>query len=186
MSISKSFDNILLELDSDKKYINKEVFENTPSRIEEFYRDFFSGMKVNPMDFFKNSFDCDNNNIIIEKNLSFYSMCEHHFLPFFGKISLAYIPNKKIIGFGDIIKAIEILCKRPQLQERLTEEIANVIYEGLGAMGVFVIVEAEHLCMTMRGVRKPGTKIITSCEKGIFKDNSSKKLEVMTLLKLND
>lgn len=113
-------------------------------------------------------------------------MCEHHFLPFFGKISLAYIPNKKIIGFGDIIKVIETFSKRPQLQERLTENIANTIVEGLNPLGVFIVIEAEHLCMTMRGVRKPGTKIITSCSKGIFEKNSEKRNEVMSLLKLND
>ena len=186
MSIKESFNDILLEIDRDKKYINDEVFANTPKRIEDFYLDFFSGININPLDFFKNTFECNNNNIIIEKNINFYSMCEHHFLPFFGKISLAYIPNKKIIGFGDIIKVIETFSKRPQLQERLTEDIANAIVEGLNPLGVFIVIEAEHLCMTMRGVRKPGTKIITSCSKGIFEKNSEKRNEVMSLLKLND
>lgn len=186
MSIKESFNNILLDLDKDKKYINSEVFENTPQRIEDFYLDFFSGLKTNPLDFFKKTFECDNNNIIIEKNINFYSMCEHHFLPFFGKISIAYIPNKKIVGFGDIIKVIEAFSKRPQLQERLTEDIANTLVKGLEPLGVFVIIEAEHLCMTMRGVRKPGTKIITSCSKGVFGTNIEKKNEVLSLLKLND
>lgn len=186
MSIKESFNNILLEIDRDKKYINEEVFTNTPKRMEDFYLDFFSGIHTDPLDFFKNTFECNNNNIVIEKNINFYSMCEHHFLPFFGKISIAYIPNKKIIGFGDIIKVIEAFSKRPQLQERLTEDITNAIVEGLNPLGVFIIIEAEHLCMTMRGVRKPGTKIITSCSKGIFEKNPEKRNEVISLLKLND
>ncbi|WP_300328252.1 GTP cyclohydrolase I FolE [Fusobacterium sp.] len=186
MSIKESFSHILSEIDKDKKYINEEVFENTPRRMEEFYLDFFSGININPMDYFKNTFECDNNNVVIEKNINFYSMCEHHFLPFFGKISIAYIPNKKIIGFGDIVKTIEAFSKRPQLQERLTEDIARAIVEGLNPLGVFIVIEAEHLCMTMRGVRKPGTKIITSSSKGIFEKSQEKRAEVMALLKLND
>ena len=186
MSIKNSFENILLELDKEKVYINHEVFENTPKRINDFYNDFFSGLKINPYDFLNNSFSCDNNNLIIEKNINFYSMCEHHFLPFFGKISIAYIPNGKIVGFGDIIKIIEAYSHRPQLQERLIEDIATTLYKGLDCLGVYVIIEAEHLCMTMRGVKKPGTKILTSCAKGCFLKDTSKTLEVISLLKLND
>lgn len=185
MSIKKSFQEILNNLDEEKKYIDKEVFENTPQRIEDFYKDFFSGMKVNPYDFLKNSFDVSNNDLIIEKNINFYSMCEHHFLPFFGKITIAYIPNGKIVGFGDIVKVIEAYAKRPQLQERLTEQIAQTIYEGLNCKGVYILIEAEHTCMTMRGVKKPGAKIITTGIKGIFTEDTSKRIEVLTLIKNN-
>jgi len=120
---------------------------------------------------------------IIEKNIDFYSMCEHHFLPFFGTICIAYVPNKKIFGFGDILKLIEILSRRPQLQERLTEEIAKYIYELLDCQGVYVVVEAKHLCMTMRGQKKENTKILTTSAKGVFETDINKKLEVLTLLK---
>ena len=185
MSIKKSFQEILNNLDEEKKYIDKEVFENTPQRIEDFYKDFFSGMKINPYDFLKNSFDISNNDLIIEKNINFYSMCEHHFLPFFGKITIAYIPNGKIVGFGDIVKVIEAYAKRPQLQERLTEQIAQTIYEGLNCKGVYILIEAEHTCMTMRGVKKPGAKIITTGIKGIFAEDTSKRIEVLTLIKNN-
>lgn len=185
MSIKKSFQEILNNLDEEKKYIDKEVFENTPQRIEDFYKDFFSGMKINPYDFLKNSFDVSNNDLIIEKNINFYSMCEHHFLPFFGKITIAYIPNGKIVGFGDIVKVIEAYAKRPQLQERLTEQIAQTIYEGLNCKGVYILIEAEHTCMTMRGVKKPGAKIITTGIKGIFAEDTSKRIEVLTLIKNN-
>lgn len=185
MSIKKSFQNILENLDKEKKYINEEVFENTPQRIEDFYKEFFSGMYVNPYEFLQNTFDVPNNDLIIERNINFYSMCEHHFLPFFGKISVAYIPNGKIVGFGDIVKVIETYAKRPQLQERMTDEIAETIYKALNCKGVYILIEAEHTCMTMRGVKKPGAKIITTGTKGIFAEDTMKRMEVLTLLKNN-
>ena len=183
MSIKKSFQDILISLDKEKKYINEEVFENTPQRIEDFYKDFFSGMYINPYDFLKNTFNVPNNDLVIEKNINFYSMCEHHFLPFFGKVSVAYIPNGKIIGFGDIVKVIEAYAKRPQLQERMTNEIAETIYKGLNCKGVYVLIEAEHTCMTMRGVKKTEAKIITTGTKGIFANDTLKRMEVLTLIK---
>lgn len=185
MSIKKSFQKILINLDKEKKYINEEVFENTPQRIEDFYKEFFSGMYVNPYEFLQNTFDVPNNDLIIERNINFYSMCEHHFLPFFGKISVAYVPNGKIVGFGDIVKVIEAYAKRPQLQERMTEEIAETIYKALNCKGVYILIEAEHTCMTMRGVKKPGAKIITTGTKGIFAEDTMKRMEVLTLLKNN-
>ena len=185
MSIKKSFQDILENLDKEKKYINEEVFENTPQRIEDFYKEFFSGMYVNPYEFLQNTFDVPNNDLIIERNINFYSMCEHHFLPFFGKISVAYIPNGKIVGFGDIVKVIEVYAKRPQLQERMTDEIAETIYKALNCKGVYILIEAEHTCMTMRGVKKPGAKIITTGTKGIFAEDTMKRMEVLTLLKNN-
>ena len=185
MSIKKSFQDILENLDKEKKYINEEVFENTPQRIEDFYKEFFSGMYVNPYKFLQNTFDVPNNDLIIERNINFYSMCEHHFLPFFGKISVAYVPNGKIVGFGDIVKVIEAYAKRPQLQERMTDEIAETIYKALNCKGVYILIEAEHTCMTMRGVKKPGAKIITTGTKGIFAEDTMKRMEVLTLLKNN-
>lgn len=185
MSIKKSFQEILINLDKEKKYINEKVFENTPQRIEDFYKEFFSGMYVNPYEFLQNTFDVPNNDLIIERNINFYSMCEHHFLPFFGKISIAYIPNGKIVGFGDIVKVIEAYAKRPQLQERMTDEIAETIYKALNCKGVYILIEAEHTCMTMRGVKKPGAKIITTGTKGIFAEDTMKRMEVLTLLKNN-
>ena len=185
MSIKKSFQDILENLDKEKKYINEEVFENTPQRIEDFYKEFFSGMYVNPYEFLQNTFDVPNNDLIIERNINFYSMCEHHFLPFFGKVSVAYVPNGKIVGFGDIVKVIEAYAKRPQLQERMTDEIAETIYKALNCKGVYILIEAEHTCMTMRGVKKPGAKIITTGTKGIFAEDTMKRMEVLTLLKNN-
>ncbi|MCX3067583.1 MAG: GTP cyclohydrolase I FolE [Cetobacterium sp.] len=183
MNLKTHIKNIILEINNDNNLISDEVIENTPERIETFYKEIFSGLLLNPYDFLKRTFPIQNNDLIIEKNISFYSMCEHHFLPFFGKISIGYIPNNKIVGFGDIIKVIEAYCKRPQLQERLCDEIAETIYKGLECQGVYILIEAEHMCMTMRGVKSIGTKVTTTSSKGIFNTNNSLKTEFLTLVK---
>lgn len=183
MNLKTHIKNIILEINSDNNLISDEVIENTPERIETFYKEIFSGLLLNPYDFLKRTFPIQNNDLVIEKNISFYSMCEHHFLPFFGKISIGYIPNNKIVGFGDIIKVIEAYCKRPQLQERLCDEIAETIYKGLECQGVYILIEAEHMCMTMRGVKSIGTKVTTTSSKGIFNTNNSLKTEFLTLVK---
>lgn len=183
MNLKTHIKNIILEINSDNNLISDEVIENTPERIETFYKEIFSGLHLNPYDFLKRTFPIQNNDLVIEKNISFYSMCEHHFLPFFGKISIGYIPNNKIVGFGDIIKVIEAYCKRPQLQERLCDEIAETIYKGLECQGVYILMEAEHMCMTMRGVKSIGTKVTTTSSKGIFNTNNSLKTEFLTLVK---
>lgn len=162
--------------------INSEVFENTPRRVLDFYEEIFSGLTQNPENIIKNRFPMSYDGIIVEKNIDFHSMCEHHFLPFFGKISIGYIPDGYGVGFGDIIKVIDIFSKRPQLQERLTQEIADLIYKTLECKGVCVHIEAEHLCMTMRGVKKPGTKILSFTGNGVFKDEL-KKQEFLSLIK---
>ncbi|MGL4787781.1 MAG: GTP cyclohydrolase I FolE [Cetobacterium sp.] len=183
MNLKTHIKNIILEINNDNNLISDEVIENTPERIETFYKEIFSGLLLNPYDFLKRTFPIQNNDLIIEKNISFYSMCEHHFLPFFGKISIGYIPNNKIVGFGDIIKVIEAYCKRPQLQERLCDEIAETIYKGLECQGVYILIEAEHMCMTMRGVKSISTKVTTTSSKGIFNTNNSLKTEFLTLVK---
>lgn len=183
MNLKTHIKNIILEINNDNNLISDEVIENTPERIETFYKEIFSGLLLNPYDFLKRTFPIQNNDLVIEKNISFYSMCEHHFLPFFGKISVGYIPNNKIVGFGDIIKVIEAYCKRPQLQERLCDEIAETIYKGLECQGVYILMEAEHMCMTMRGVKSIGTKVTTTSSKGIFNTNNSLKTEFLTLVK---
>ena len=181
---SKKIENAFVEVVKalgDVQY--KEELKDTPKRIADSYKEIFYGIGINPREVLKMTFEVNSDELIIEKNIDFYSMCEHHFLPFFGSICIAYIPSKKIFGFGDILKLIEILSRRPQLQERLTDEIAKYIYEILNCQGVYVIVEAKHLCMTMRGQKKENTKILTTSAKGIFETDINKKLEVLTLLK---
>lgn len=162
---------------------NKEDLKETPARIAKSYGEIFSGIGIDPKEVLKKTYTVNTNDLIIEKDINFYSMCEHHFLPFFGEIDIAYIPNRKIFGFGDIVKLIEILVRRPQIQERLTEQIAKYIEEILDCEGVYVKIEAKHLCMTMRGEKKEGAKIVTTASRGVLNTDINKKLEVLTLLK---
>ena len=165
---SKKIENAFVEvIEALGEVQYKEELKDTPKRIADSYKEIFYGIGINPKEVLKRTFEGNSDELIIEKNIDFYSMCEHHFLPFFGTICIAYIPNKKIFGFGDILKLIEILSRRPQLQERLTEEIAKYIYEILNCQGVYVVVEAKHLCMTMRGQKKENTKILTTSAKGV-------------------
>ncbi len=180
---SKKIENAFFEIIETLGNKYKDELKDTPKRIADSYKEIFGGIDVEPLSVIKRTFDVSSNDLILEKNIDFYSMCEHHFLPFFGHISIAYIPNGKILGFGDIVKLIEILSRRPQLQERLTEEIAKNIYDTLSCQGVYVIVEAKHLCMTMRGQKKENTKILTTSAKGIFESDINKKLEALNLLR---
>lgn len=175
--IEEAFKEIISALDiKDESIINE-----TPSRIATSYEEIFSGIDIDPKEVIKNKFPVDNNDIVIQKNIDFYSMCEHHFLPFFGKIDVAYIPKNEVLGLGDIVKITEILSRRPQIQERLTNQIAKNIYEIIDAEVVYVRVEAKHLCMTMRGAKKENTSIITAADFGFSSD--SKKIEILSLLK---
>ncbi len=183
MNLKDHIKNIILEINQETKLISEEVIENTPERIETFYKEFFSGLSINPHIFLKRTFPVLTNDLVLEKDISFYSMCEHHFLPFFGKISLGYIPDGKIVGFGDIIKVIEAFSKRPQLQERLCSEIADCIFQALNCQGVYVVVEAEHTCMTMRGVKALGSKVITTASRGVFNTHPHLKTEFINLIK---
>lgn len=171
MKIENYFKEIINNLNQKSNYtLSEDVIKNTAKRMEDLYNDIFSGLNLDPSIYLERKFPVTSNDIVIEKNIQFYSMCEHHLLPFFGKISIGYIPNGYIVGFGDIIKVIEGFCKRPQLQERLIAEIADTIYKGLNAQGVYIIIEAEHTCMTMRGVKSIGSKVISSCSRGVFNE----------------
>lgn len=178
--IEKAFEEILKAIGEDR---NREGLVETPTRVANSYQELFSGIGQDPKEFLQRTFKVEDDDYIIEKNIDFYSMCEHHFLPFFGKIDIAYIPNGEILGFGDLLKLVEVLSKRPQIQERLTEEIARHLHEALNCHGVFVKMEAKHLCMTMRGEKKENTKIVTISSKGCFQDEIQKRLEVLQLLK---
>lgn len=178
--IEKAVENIIEAIGEEK---NREGLKDTPKRVATSYLELFSGVLEDEKEPLKKAFEIDDNNLVIEKGIDFYSMCEHHFIPFFGKIDIAYIPNGKIVGFGDIIKVIEILSKRPQIQERLCNQIAQTIYETLNCQGVYVKIEGKHLCMTMRGSKKENSKIVTTCCKGIFKNDTMRCIEVLNLFK---
>lgn len=148
---------------------NREGLRETPDRIARMYEEIFAGLNQDPAEYLSKQFRVDNNQMILEKDIPFYSMCEHHFLPFFGRVHVAYVPNGRVLGLSKIPRTVEVFAKRPQLQERMTEEIAEAIMKEAKPQGVMVMIEAdEHMCMTMRGVKKPGSKTITTSVKGCF------------------
>ena len=161
---------------------SREGLEGTPRRIADMYADIFSGLDMDPRDALVVGFDEGHHEMVILKDIPFYSMCEHHFLPFFGLAHVGYIPKGRIAGASKVARAVDILAKRPQLQERLTTQIAEAMVEALKPNGVAVVIEAEHMCMTMRGVRKPRSKIVTSAMRGIFRENPATRAEFMSLL----
>jgi GTP cyclohydrolase I len=160
----------------------REGLAGTPKRLAEMYADIFSGVGADPRDVLTIGFDEGHHEMVILKDIPFYSMCEHHFLPFFGLVHIGYIPRGRLVGASKLPRAVDILAKRPQLQERLTSQIAEAIVDAIHPGGVGVVIEAEHLCMTMRGVRKPGSKIVTSAMRGLFRDNASTRAEFMSLI----
>jgi GTP cyclohydrolase I len=161
---------------------SREGLEDTPRRIADMYADIFSGLDMDPKDALVVGFDEGHHEMVILKDIPFYSMCEHHFLPFFGLAHVGYIPKGRIAGASKVARAVDILAKRPQLQERLTTQIAEAMVEALKPNGVAVVIEAEHMCMTMRGVKKPRSKIVTSAMRGIFRENPATRAEFMSLL----
>ncbi len=163
---------------------DREGLKDTPERIAKMYEDLFSGLAKDPKDYLKVSFTEQHEELILIKDIPFYSMCEHHFLPFIGRAHVAYIPSKgKITGLGNLAWVVETIAKRPQLQERLTSDVADTLMEALEPQGVVVVIEAEHLCMSMRGIKKPGSKTVTSAVRGIFRKNAKTRAEVFSLIK---
>lgn len=153
---------------------SREGLVDTPARIGRMYEEIFSGLDEDPAIHLARRFTCENNEIVLEKDITFYSMCEHHLLPFYGKAHVAYIPNGEVLGLSKLARTVEVFAKRPQLQERMTAQIADAIMQELGCKGVMVVVEAEHMCMTMRGVKKPGSSTVTTVARGAFEDEAMK------------
>lgn len=152
----------------------REGLVETPDRIARMYEEIFSGMDEDASVHLSKRFSCENSEIVLEKDITFYSMCEHHLLPFYGKAHVAYIPNGEVVGLSKLARCVEVYAKRPQLQERMTAQIADAIMNELNVKGAMVVVEAEHMCMTMRGVKKPGSKTVTCVARGEFEDESKK------------
>lgn len=157
---------------------------DTPQRVAAMYGEIFSGLQRNPEDELDAQFCEDYDELIVVKDIPFYSMCEHHLVPFFGKAHVAYIPQDGIVaGLGRLATVVDIYARRPQLQERLTCQIADLIVKKLNPAGVMVVIEAEHMCMTMRGANKPGTKAVTSAARGIFAAEGDRRAEVMGIIR---
>lgn len=152
--------------------VTREGLVDTPERIARMYAEIMSGMDEKPKEHLSKVFTVDNNEMVLEKDIVFYSMCEHHMLPFYGKVHVAYIPNGKVVGLSKLARTVEVYAKRLQLQEQMTAQIAEAIMECLEPQGVMVVAEAEHMCMTMRGVKKPGSKTVSIATRGVFENNA--------------
>ena len=160
----------------------REGLLETPRRIGEMYAELFSGLYEDPRYALATSFDESHKEMVVLKTIPFHSLCEHHFLPFHGQAHVGYVPEGRIVGVSKIARVVDILARRPQMQERLTSQIADTISEALTPDGVAVVLEAEHLCMTMRGVRKPGAVMITSAIRGGFKRRGVTRAEFLSLV----
>lgn len=161
---------------------DREGLLETPARVARMYAELFSGLHDDPRVHLKKVFTEKYDEVVVVRDISFNSMCEHHLLPFMGKAHIGYIPNGKVLGLSKLARVVESVSHRPQVQERMTEEIASLMESELDAKGVGVVVEATHSCMTMRGVRKPGSMCVTSAMKGLFRTNQSSRAEVMQLI----
>lgn len=172
-------------LESFGEDLNREGIRRTPERVAEFYKEALSGNNIDPLKLVSVHYATeDHEEIVLVKDIPFYSLCEHHLLPFFGKTHIAYIPKKdKIIGVSKLIKLVEVFANRLQLQERLTKQIADTVMKSVMPHGVMVVMEAEHLCMTMRGVKKPGSKVLTSAVRGAFLKDVRTRSEALSLMR---
>ena len=164
--------------------VNREGLLDTPDRIARMYEEIFSGLTEDAAVHLEKTFSVEHNEMVMEKDIVFYSTCEHHLMPFYGKACIAYIPNGKVAGLSKLARTVEVFAKRPQIQEKMTGQIADALMEHLEPQGVMVLVEAEHMCMTMRGVKKPGSKTVTVSTRGIFEEKKELQDKFFQMMKL--
>ena len=162
---------------------DREGLRDTPRRIAAMYQELFDGLDQDPVAVLSVSFEEGHDEMVILREIPFYSMCEHHFMPFHGEAHVGYLPDGRIVGLSKIARALEIFARRPQVQERLTTDLAGCIEEVLQARGVGVVIEAEHTCMTARGVRKPGSRMVTSAMRGLFQSDANTRQEFLGLIR---
>ncbi|MEH7108481.1 GTP cyclohydrolase I FolE [Bacillus sp. JJ1764] len=163
---------------------NREGLLDTPKRVAKMYEEMFAGLTIDPKVYFETIFTEDHEEVVLVKDIPFYSMCEHHLVPFFGKAHVAYIPkNGRVTGLSKLARAVEAISRRPQLQERITSTVADTMMETLEPHGVMVVIEAEHMCMTMRGVKKPGASTVTTAARGVFATDSQARTEILSFIK---
>lgn len=166
--------------------VDREGLLDTPKRVAKMYQEMFSGLHEDAKDYFKTVFHEDHEEFVLVKDIPFYSMCEHHLVPFYGKAHVAYIPQNGVVaGLSKLGRAVETIARRPQLQERITSSVADTIMEMLGAKGAYVVIEAEHMCMTMRGLKKPGAKTVTAVARGIYEENETMRKEVISFIQMS-
>ena len=162
---------------------DREGLAETPDRIARMYEEICGGMNEDAAEHLKKTFTAENNEMVVEKDITFYSMCEHHMLPFYGKVHIAYIPDGKVVGLSKLARTVEVFARRLQLQEQLTGQIADALMEYMQPKGALVMVEAEHMCMTMRGIKKPGSKTMTVITRGEFKNNIELQKQFLAMVK---
>ncbi|MED4012953.1 GTP cyclohydrolase I FolE [Priestia aryabhattai] len=180
--IEDSIKNILIAVGEDPA---REGLVDTPKRVAKMYQEIFSGLFEDPKNHLKTVFNESHEEMVIVKDIPFYSFCEHHLVPFYGKAHVGYIPqNGKLTGLSKIARTVETVARRPQLQERITTSVAEAIEEVLCPSGTIIVVEAEHMCMSMRGIKKPGSKTVTYSLHGEFKENEKLKSDFFNLIKL--
>lgn len=180
IEIEKAIRNILETIGENP---TRKGLRDTPKRVARMYKDLFSGLHTNPEEILGKLFHEEYNELVLLKEIPVYSMCEHHLLPFFGQAHIAYLPDgKRIVGISKLARLVDVYAKRPQVQERLTNQIADTIMKVLQPRGTMVVIEAEHMCMIMRGVKKPGTKVVTSAMRGIFLRDIRTRSEALNLI----
>jgi GTP cyclohydrolase I len=163
--------------------VNREGLQETPDRIARMYEEIYGGMDEDASRHLKKTFSTENNQMVLEKDITFYSTCEHHMMPFYGKAHIAYIPNGRVVGLSKLARTVEVFARRLQIQEHMTAQIAQALMKELNPRGVMVILEAEHLCMTMRGVKKPGSRTMTFVCLGEFEKEKELKDFVFQMIK---
>ena len=174
MDHEKIKEGVRLMLEGIGEDITREGLLETPDRIARMCKQIYGGLQ---------QFQATNNNMVLEKDITFYSVCEHHLLPFYGKAHVAYIPDGKVAGLSKLARTVEVFARRPQIQENMTAQIAEALEKHLCPKGVMVMLEAEHMCMTMRGVQKPGTRTVTTIVKGVFADDCSLQQTFLQMVK---
>jgi GTP cyclohydrolase I len=163
---------------------NRDGLQRTPERVARAYAEQFAGLYVDPSDVLQTTFDAHHEEMVLVKDIEMYSTCEHHLVPFHGAAHVGYIPNSdgRITGLSKLARLVDLYAKRPQVQERLTSQVADAIMQRLEPRGAIVVIEAEHLCVSMRGIRKPGARTVTSAVRGMFQNQSSTRAEAMSLI----
>lgn len=162
---------------------DREGLLDTPKRVAKMYQELCSGLSRDPKDEFTAVFSEGHEELVLVKDIPFYSMCEHHLVPFYGHAHVAYLPSRgQVTGLSKLARAVEVAARRPQLQERLTAQIADALDDALAPKGVFVMVEAEHMCMTMRGIKKPGSKTVTTVARGLYKEDAGLRRDILAMI----
>ena len=179
----KAAQAITMLLEAMGEDVNREGLVETPMRVAKMYEEITKGYEENAEIHLTKIFNVKSSDIVLEKDIEFYSLCEHHLLPFFGKVHIAYLPNEKVVGLSKLARTVETFARRLQLQEQMTNQIADSIEVFLSPHGVMVVVEAEHTCMTMRGVKKVGSKTVTYSMRGKFMEDSTLQNNVFSLIK---